>query len=125
MNEWDFENDSGASGNSAGNAGRVAGKLNVPMAIACFLSVAAVSFAVAWFMKDRVRSFWEMGLTFAAPVAALMGSALLVEHATSRMTPQVSRNAQTVSVLITVAAAFLFPPQQIEAGVSREAVQPC
>ena len=89
------------------NNNMTTGGLNIAMCIACLLSVAVVSFGVAWLMKGRVRSFWEMGLTFAAPFAALMISALLVEKVTCRMTPACSRKAQTLFALVTVVAAFV------------------
>ena len=58
-------------------------------------------------MKDTARNLYSMGLTFGAPFAALMISALLTESATERMTPQCSRGAQRICVLVTVATAFV------------------
>lgn len=106
MSEWDF-NEPAASAPGRSGSGTT-GSLNVPMAVVCLLAVSAVSFATAWFMKDRVREFWEMGLTFALPFAALMGASMLVESATNRMTPECSRNAQFICVLVTVLASFIF-----------------
>lgn len=105
MSEWDNEV-TGLPGKDKREKNNYAGKLNIPMTIACFLAVTAVSFIVAWLMRDTARSFWEMGLTFAAPFAALMCSAMLVERSTGRMTPQCSRNAQMICVLATIATAF-------------------
>lgn len=108
MGEWDFEDEvSGSTEKGHGND-FPAGGLNVPMTLACLIGVAAVSFGAAWLMKDRVRSFWEMGITFAAPFAALMISALTVESSTSKMTPACSRRAQTLFGTVTVAVAFIF-----------------
>ena len=110
MSEWDFDGPEGTNLSSGPERNRRAGtggSLNLPMTAVCLLAVAAVSFAVAWIMKDRVRDFAEMGLTCAAPFAALMVSSMLVEQATGRMTPQCSRKAQLVCMLVTVAVAFL------------------
>ena len=112
MSEWDFNDTDVSEDFSSSRRGKrkkndYVGNLNTGMTIGCFLAVVAVSFLVAWLMKDTARSFWAMGLTFAAPFAALMISALLVENATGRMTPQCSRNAQRICVLVTVAAALV------------------
>ena len=108
MSEWDSDGTGLPEGGKSGNGKKndYAGKLNIGMTAACFLAVTAVSFLISWLMKDTVRSFWQMGLTFSAPFAALMGSAMLVEQSTGRMTPQCSRNAQMICVLVTVSAAF-------------------
>ena len=110
MSEWDdFGETSPSVGKTISGKGKkndYAGKLNILMTTACFCTVTAVSFLVAWLMKDTARNFWEMGLTFAAPFAALMGSAMLIERSTSRMTPQCSRNAQRICILMTIATAF-------------------
>jgi len=113
MGDWDFDNDVSGGFDEQGSQrqGRkpsAAGGLHVPMMIACLVAVAAVSFGIAYLMKDRVRSFWEMGLTFAAPFAALMGSALLVETKTNRMTPACSRKAQACFAAGTILVAFVF-----------------
>ena len=113
MSEWD--NDFG-SGNDfedqdakrQGRKAPAAGGLHVGLTVVCLLAVALVSFGVAYLMKDRVRTFWEMGLTFAAPFAALMASALFVEFKTGRMTPACSRRAQAGFAAATIAAAFVF-----------------
>ncbi len=112
MSEWDFNDTDVSEDFSSSHRGKrkkkdYVGNLNTGMTIGCLLAVVAVSFLVAWLMKDTARNFWAMGLTFAAPFAALMGSALLVENATGRMTPQCSRNAQRICVLVTVVAAFV------------------
>ena len=83
------------------------GGLNVPMTAACLLGVTAVSFLVSWLMRGTVRNEWQMGLTFAAPFAALMLCAMLTEHATGRMTPSCSRGAQLICMAATIAGAFL------------------
>lgn len=113
MSDWDFENDipGGAEQSGSGRQGgrpSAAGGLHVILTIVCLLAVAAVSFGIAYLMKDRVRSFWEMGLTFAAPFAALMASALLVETKTNRMTPACSRKAQACFAAGTILVAFVF-----------------
>lgn len=105
MSEWDFDGPEPLHG-SPNNRKFQGGKLHVLMTVVCFVSVAGISFLVAWLMKDRVRSFGEMGLTFAAPFAALMGSAMLLEHGMDRLTPECSRKAQLLCVLGTVVAAF-------------------
>ena len=114
MGDWDFDNDATSGGfdepESAqkGNKASASGGLHVPLTLVCLVAVAAVSFGVAYLMKDKVRSFWEMGLTFAAPFAALMASALLVEFKTGRMTPACSRKAQLAFAAGTIVAAFVF-----------------
>ena len=108
MSEWEPDETGMPGDGDSGSRKKndYTGGLNIGMAIACFLAVTAVSFLTSWLMKDAVRSFWQMGLTFAAPFAALMGSAMLTEQITGRMTPQCSRNAQMICILVTVAAAF-------------------
>ena len=83
------------------------GQLNVSMTLSCLIAVTTVSFLIAWLFRNTVRSFWEMGLTFAVPFAALMGASLVTERATGKMTPQCSRNAQTICALVTVITAFI------------------
>ena len=110
MGEWDSDNSFSEEYDQTGKSGNtsvVAGKLHVLMTVICLLVVAAVSFGIAWLMKDQVRNFLQMGLTFAAPFAAVMGSALLVEYKTNRMTPTCSRKAQVLFALATVFAAFV------------------
>ena len=108
MSEWDNDEElqSGKSSKKAQQS-RNTGGLNVGMTVACFLAVTAVSFLTAWLLKDTVRNFLLMGVTFAAPFAALMCSAMAVEKATARMTPITSRNAQMICILVTVVAAFV------------------
>jgi len=108
MSEWDNDEElqSGKSSKKAQQS-RNTGGLNVGMTAACFLAVTAVSFLTAWLLKDTVRNFMLMGVTFAAPFAALMCSAMAVEKATARMTPITSRNAQMICILVTVVAAFV------------------
>lgn len=108
MSEWDNDEElqSGKSSKKAQQS-RNTGGLNVGMTAACFLAVTAVSFLTAWLLKDTVRNFLLMGVTFAAPFAALMCSAMAVEKATARMTPITSRNAQMICILVTVVAAFV------------------
>lgn len=84
------------------------GGLHISMTLVCFLAVTAVSFGMAYLMKDKVRNFFEMGLTFAAPFAALMGSALLTEHFACQMVPACSRKAQILFAAGTIIAAFVF-----------------
>ena len=103
MSEWDFNE----SGSSSGNSARyTTGGLNSAMSIVCLLVVAGVSFLMAWLMKDVVRSFWQMGLTFAAPFAALMFSSLMVERNTHLMTPSTSIGPQRWFALATIVVAF-------------------
>ena len=108
MSEWDNDEElqSGKPSKKAQQS-RNTGGLNVGMTVACFLAVTAVSFLTAWLLKDTVRNFLLMGVTFAAPFAALMCSAMAVEKATARMTPITSRNAQMICILVTVVAAFV------------------
>ena len=113
MGDWDFDNEvtGGFDDPVAERQGKkapAAGGLHAAMTVACLIAVAAVSFGIAYLMRDRVRSFWEMGLTFAAPFAALMGSALLVENNTNRMTPACSRKAQALFAGGTILVAFTF-----------------
>ena len=113
MGDWDFGNETteGFEEQRPARQGRsspAAGGLHVIMTLACLVTVAAVSFGIAYLMKDHVRSVWEMGLTFAAPFAALMFSALLVEYETNRMTPACSRKAQACFAAGTILVAFVF-----------------
>ena len=108
MSEWDLDEElrNGGSSKKTKQSGNTGG-LNIAMTATCFVAVTAVSFLTAWLLKDIVRDFWLMGLTFAAPFAALMCSAMTVEKATGRMTPITSRNAQMICILVTVVAAFV------------------
>ncbi len=110
MSEWDtgsqeFDDPNPPSGRQSGYS---TGGLHWLMSVMCLLIVGAVSFGMAYLMKDVVRNFFTMGLTFAAPFAALMGSALLTEKAASRMVPACSRKAQMLFAAGTVVAAFVF-----------------
>lgn len=113
MGEWDFESSSSDGFDELDSAQQKkkassAKGLHVILTLVCLLAVSAVSFGIAWLMKDRVRSFWEMGLTFMGPFAALMLSALFVEFKTGRMTPACSRGAQMGFAAATVVVAFVF-----------------
>ncbi len=110
MSEWDagggFESEAGQK-QSVNH--RVSGeKLHIGLTISCLISVTAISFLIAWLMKDRVRTFWEMGLVFALPFAVLMGITFLVEKVTQKMTPIISRGPQLIFSSVTVVVAFVF-----------------
>ena len=84
------------------------GAWDVGMTVVVLVAVAAVSFLFAYITKDNPsRPFWLLGLSFAAPVAALMGAVLLHEKIHSTMTPSTSRGAQFGLAMCSVAAAFL------------------
>ena len=103
MSEWDFEEQTSSNQNQSFSAGN----WDVVLTIVVFLSVSAVSFLVSWLTReDPSRSFWKLGLCFAAPVAALMLSAFLKEKVSSSMTPTTSRNAQFILVMCSILAAF-------------------
>ena len=113
MGDWDFDDEASGGFDDQGSQRQckktvATGGLHVSMTIVCLVVVSAVSFGIAFLMKDRVRSVWEMGLTFAAPFTALMISALLVEYKTNRMTPACSRKAQVCFAAVTILVAFVF-----------------
>ena len=109
MSEWDVGGgfDSGAGQKNQPNNRVTGGKWHIGLTISCLIAVTAVSFLVAFLMKDRVRSFWEMGLVFALPFAVLMGVTFLVEKATRKMTPITSRGPQLIFATVTVVVAFV------------------
>ena len=81
------------------------GSLHVVQTVVAFLATAGVSFLVAWLSRDiEPRPMWLLACSFATPVLALMVSVLLVEKATSAMTPSFSRKAQAG----VVAGSILF-----------------
>lgn len=102
MDDWDNESSGtvrAPSGRKApkapGNRVSSAGSLHIGLTVAAIIAVAAVSFGLAFLMRNNPkRSTGLLMLTFAVPVAALMVSTLLVEKRTSAMTPSVSRSAQ-------------------------------
>ncbi len=107
MNEWGDGTGFEQNDNPQASGSLRGGPLHVGMSICSLIAVSAVSFLLAWLMSDHVRSFWEMGLVFAAPFAALMGSTILVDKATRKMTPNTSRKSQAVFAAVTIVAAFV------------------
>ena len=109
MSEWDVGGgfDSEAGQKNQPNNRVTGGKWHIGLTISCLIAVTAVSFLVAFLMKDRVRTFLEMGLVFALPFAVLMGVTFLVEKATQKMTPITSRGPQLIFATVTVVVAFV------------------
>ena len=104
MSEWDF--DERTNDQQGKRKTLQTGGWDVLLTLVALVSVAVVSFLVAWATRDVAsRPFWMLGLCFAAPVAALMLSVFLKEKASSAMTPSTSRSAQLVLVLCSILAA--------------------
>ena len=77
------------------------------MTLVCFVTVAALSFLMAWWTKDTVnRPFWMIGAIFTVPTLGMFAAALLVEQKTSAMTPDTSRKQQYLVALIAVLVTF-------------------
>ncbi len=107
MSEWDvgggFEEEQGKGRKNS----PATGGLHAALTVSCLIVVTLVSFLTAYLMRDHVRTFWEMGLSFMAPFAALMITAYLVEKNMRRMTPDTSRNGQMLFAAVTIVAAFV------------------
>ena len=77
------------------------------MTLVCFVTVAALSFLMAWLTKDIVnRPFWMIGAIFTVPTLGMFAAAMMVEQKTSAMTPNTSRKSQYLVALIAVLGTF-------------------
>lgn len=78
------------------------------LTLVALLIVALFTFAMAFLTrKVNERPVWMMGLIFMVPTAALMFAAMLVEGATSAMTPDTSRKPQIILAITATIMTFL------------------
>ena len=78
------------------------------LSIVAILIVGLFAFGMSFLTKHvEERPVWMMGLIFMIPTAALMIAAMLVEGATSAMTPSSSRGPQLKLAIIATVATFL------------------
>ena len=78
------------------------------LSLVAIVTVALLSFAMAYLTRRvEERPVWMMGLIFMVPTAALMLAAMLVESATSAMTPGTSRKPQIILAVVATIATFL------------------
>ena len=108
-NDFDFSFDSGGKDRNGGAAAPLgSGGWHVALTVMALFTVAALSMGMAFLTKDvEERPVWMMGLIFMIPAAALMLGCMIVESATSAMTPGDSRRPQVIVALAAVAATFL------------------
>ncbi len=106
-NDSSFSFDSGNSGFRS-SVPQKKGRWHVILTAAALVTVAALSLGMAFLTRNvEERPVWMMGLIFMVPAAALMLGCMMVESATSAMTPGESRTPQTIVALSAVAATFL------------------
>ena len=100
FNEWEDGDSSASSAKRTGTGG-----WHWILSVIAVLTVSLFSFGMA-FLTRRVeeRPVWMMGLIFMIPTAALMLAAMMVESATSAMTPGTSRKPQ---IIVAVAATVI------------------
>ena len=103
FDEWADENSSASSAKRTGTGG-----WHWLLSAVAILTVALCSFGMA-FLTRRVeeRPVWMMGLIFMVPTAALMLAAMMVEGATSAMTPGTSRKPQIIVAIAATVITFL------------------
>ena len=78
------------------------------LTLVAILIVGLLSFGMAFLTRNvEERPVWMMGLIFMVPTAALMLAAMMVEGATSAMTPGSSRGPQIRMAVIATVATFL------------------
>ena len=103
--EWG-QADLGSQRSSASRAG--GGGWNWLFTLTAIVIVAVFSMGMAWLTRNvDERPVWMMGLIFMVPTAALMLGTMMVEGATSYMTPGTSRKPQIRLAIIVSAATFL------------------
>jgi energy-converting hydrogenase Eha subunit A len=128
MSEWnDFDFEDQHQQPKPGGSG----SLSWGMALTAFLSVAAVSFLVAYLTRyteeNPARPSWVLAICFSAPVAALMLSVFLKEKIHPTMTPSSSRKYQLLlalaSVLLAAVVGAMCHVTNEEAHISSRTVQ--
>ncbi len=78
------------------------------LTLVALVTVSLLSLGMAFLTKDvEERPVWMMGLIFMVPTAALMLAAMMVESATSAMTPGTSRGPQMKVAIAATIATFL------------------
>lgn len=78
------------------------------LTLVAIVIVGLLSFGMAFLTRNvEERPVWMMGLIFMVPTAALMLAAMMVEGATSAMTPGSSRGPQIRMAVIATVATFL------------------
>ena len=78
------------------------------LTLVAIVIVAGLSMGMAWLTRNvEERPIWMMGLIFMVPTAALMLAAMLVESATSAMTPGTSRRPQLIIAAAATVATFI------------------
>lgn len=79
-----------------------------PLTILSLIVVGLFSFGMVYLTKDiRERNVWLIGLHFMVPLAAMMLSALFLEHSTSAMTPNASRTKQLLVAISAIVLTFV------------------
>ena len=103
FDDWSDSTSSGASQSRMGSGG-----WHWLLSAVAIVTVALFSFAMAYLTRNvEERPVWMMGLIFMVPTAALMLAAMLVEGATSAMTPGTSRKPQIIAALAATIITFL------------------
>ena len=103
FDEWADGTPSGSSQKRAGSGG-----WHWLLSVVAIVIVSLFSFAMAYLTRRvEERPVWMMGLIFMVPTAALMLAALLVEGATSAMTPGTSRKPQIIAAIAATIITFL------------------
>jgi len=108
-NQFDDGNDSwGGERHSTTSPSPGSGGWHWLLTLVALVTVGVFSMGMAWLTRDvDERPVWMMGLIFMVPTAALMIAAMMVESATSAMTPGTSRGPQLRLALIATLATFV------------------
>ena len=78
------------------------------LSIVAIVIVSALSMGMAYLTRTvEERPVWMMGLIFMVPTAALMIAVMMVEKATSAMTPSTSRRPQLILAIAATVATFI------------------
>ena len=103
FDDWGDEAPSASSSQRTGTGG-----WHWLLSLIAIVIVALFSFAMAYLTRRvEERPVWMMGLIFMIPAAALMLAAIMVESATSAMTPGTSRKPQIILAIVATIATFL------------------
>ncbi len=101
--DWNDENTASSASQRVGTGG-----WHWLLSLVAVLIVSLFSFAMAYLTRwVEERPVWMMGLIFMVPTAALMLAAMMVEGATSAMTPGTSRKPQIIVAIAATIATFL------------------